>query len=437
MIRVSGPDTYPILRELFLPFGKKPFPGRNSVFPGQIRDPSTGEIVDRVVVSTFLSPNSYTGDDLAEIGAHGNPHLLTRILGLLNVSGARNAEAGEFTRRAFLNGKMDLLDVEATAQVLTATSSSQLRIAFNQMEGAPAARLKRIREKLLDQLVQIEAGLNFPEDSIEDVEPATFQACIADSHAEILRMVEFARQGRVLGEGLKIVLAGKPNVGKSSVLNAFLGRERAIVTEIPGTTRDTIEEQFSLAGLPVRLTDTAGIRGPQDRLEALGIERTRQALQNAFIAVGVFDRSLPASPEDLEVIHEIRNSDRPFLWLLNKSDLVPHEFDEGVLFPGQIERISALTGEGVPATLDAIASRVREEGVPRLDDLIVLGAQQYEALEAASGCLQRLREGEGRLFQDMVAVELEETVRRLGQITGETADLETLDRIFERFCIGK
>ncbi|HOT30248.1 MAG TPA: tRNA uridine-5-carboxymethylaminomethyl(34) synthesis GTPase MnmE [Candidatus Ozemobacteraceae bacterium] len=437
VIRMSGPDTGTILQKIFRPRGRRAFPAAFSAYAGDIVDPADGLVVDRVVVNTFLAPSSYTGEDLAEIGGHGNPAVLSRLLGVILAAGARGAEPGEFTRRAFLHGKMSLMDVEATAQLLDATTPGQIRVAVNQLEGTPAKRIRAVRERLLNLLVQLEAGLNFPEDAIEDLDPQLIRGELAAAEFDLRRFADSARHGDQVAAGLRIVIAGPPNAGKSSLMNALLGRERAIVTAIPGTTRDTLEETLSLHGIPLRLVDTAGLREPDDPIEELGIGRTQQAMAHAFAIVAVFDGSAGAGEGEAEVVKLLTGAGRPVIVALNKSDLPASGTPRRLPDEWPVVRLSATTGDGLPELAEAVDVLVRQAGLDILDDMLLLGAQQRQALEAALGAVSRAKAGLGALYDDMLALEIEEAVRQMGRVTGETADLQMLDRIFERFCIGK
>ncbi|NLI80039.1 MAG: tRNA uridine-5-carboxymethylaminomethyl(34) synthesis GTPase MnmE [Candidatus Riflebacteria bacterium] len=403
---------------------------------GTVRDPADGEVVDQVVVTTFPAPHSFTGEDVAEISAHGNPVVLGRVLGVLLRGGARAAEAGEFARRAFLNGKLDLLGVEAMAQVLAAATPGQARVAANQLEGLPTRRLSAIRARLLDHHVRLEATLNFPEDAIEEIDERRLARDLAGVLGDLERFAAAARHGGLVAGGLPVVLLGRPNTGKSSLLNALLGRERAIVTEIPGTTRDTLEETLTVGDLPVKLIDTAGLRAAADRVEALGMARTRAALDGAFLALPVYDGAEPLGADDREVARVVREAGVALVSVVNKADL-PRRAAVEELGPGPVVRVSALTGEGVPDLLAAIRAEAGRRGLERLEELVLLGAQQSEALERARQAVRRALDGLGSIYHDMLSVELEEAIRQLGLVTGEDVDPHTLDRIFERFCIGK
>ncbi len=436
MIRISGPETFPILQQVFRYDGKRTFPSPFAVFPGHLHSPSDRGAIDQVLVTTFCGPASYTGEDMAEVTLHGNPVLLSAALTALFEAGAHPAEPGEFIRRAFLNGKLDLLEVEAVSQLLSAATRTQAQIALQQLDGLPSQRIRAVRETLLERLTHLEATLNFPEEAIDELDQHRLKQQLQEAAGELERFLAAARHGNQLAAGLRVVLVGRPNTGKSSLLNRLIGRERAIVTEIPGTTRDTLEEIFSLGGLPVRLIDTAGLRSSDDRLEQLGIERTREAVAGAFLLIAIFDRSEPFTEEDKLTLQLVQQTGKPFLIALSKADL-PMRLDDAPAALKQAIPFSSRTGIGIQELADAAARRLRELEPGTLDDLMFLGAQQIASLAKAVEILHSLCSNLDTLYQDLIAVELEGVIRELGRVTGETVELNMLDRIFERFCIGK
>jgi tRNA modification GTPase len=436
LIRLSGPAAFDILKRIFKTGGKKTFPLPHCVYYGSITEPVTGQIADKVLVSTFIAPNSYTGENLAEISTHGNMVVVSRVLQIILRNGARAAEAGEFTRRAFLHGKMDLLEVEATSQLLSAGSMSQARLALNQLDGLPSQFISRIRSRILDHLVQLEASLNFPEDAIEAIDELILARDLKKIAAELEIFAENAANGSLVAGGLKVALLGRPNSGKSSIMNYMLGRERAIVTEIAGTTRDTLEESLMIGNYAVKLIDTAGLRKAGDRIEAIGIERTRRAIEESFALIGVFDGSTSVDVDDRLVLNELESAGKPFITVRNKADL-PQQLPDNFFTSKDPLVISALKGKGLDRLITAISHLIEEHGLGNYDDMVLLGAQQSAALERALSALKRACEGAGKMYQDMLAIDLEEVVRELGRVNGETVDVNTLDLIFERFCIGK
>ncbi len=436
MIRLSGPDTFEILKKVFKTGGKRAFPLHYSAYFGNIIDPESGYVADQVIVNTYISPKSYTGEDLAEISTHGNPVIVSKVLSILFKNGARQAEKGEFTRRAFLNGKMDLLEVEALSQLLYASSTTQARLALNQLDGLPSKYIAKIREEILEQLVQLEASLNFPEDAIESIDENALKIKLQKILSELCIFAENARNGTLISEGLKVAIVGKPNAGKSSLMNYLLGRDRAIVTDIPGTTRDTLEESIIIGSMPVKLIDTAGLRKAENDIEAIGIERTEKAIDTAFAVIGVFDGSKPSDSEDISVLKRLKSLNKPVLIIQNKSDL-PQKLEPDFLEGLNIIKSSATKGEGMSNLINSLTEILKTQGMDSLEEMVLLGASQTNALDKALTALKRAEEGIGNIYQDMLAIDLEEAVRELGRVNGETVDVNTLDMIFERFCIGK
>lgn len=436
LIRVSGPDTFKIIKRVFKPRGKRAFPLAFSAYHGDLVEPDTGLTADKVVVIAYLAPHSYTGEDVAEISTHGNPVVVSRVMGILLSLGIRAAEAGEFTRRAFINGKMDLLDVEAISHLLSADSVSQAQVALNQLDGLPSKYVEKIRDELVDHLVQLEASLNFPEDAIEAISEHNLKIHLTRIRSELAVFVNNANHGSLVANGVKVALLGRPNSGKSSILNLLLGRDRAIVTEVPGTTRDTLEETISVGNIPIRLIDTAGLREPGDQVEAIGIERSRLSIEGSYAVIGVFDASEAETVDDLAVLKELDNLNKPVIIVLNKKDLKTRISSE--LFENyEPVYLSALSGDGFNELIGRIEEIMVEGGISNFEDMVLLGAQQTNAINKALAAIDRACEGVGQIYQDMLAMELEDAVSELGRVTGQTVDVNTLDLIFERFCIGK
>lgn len=436
LIRVSGPDTFKVIKRIFKLGGKRAFPLAFSAYHGDLIEPDTGLTADKVVVIAYLAPYSYTGEDVAEISTHGNPVVVSRIMGILLSQGIRAAEAGEFTRRAFINGKMDLLDVEAVSHLLSADSVSQAQVALNQLDGLPSKYVAKIRDELVDHLVQLEASLNFPEDAIEAINEHKLKIQLTRIRSELAVFVNNANQGSLVANGVKVALVGRPNSGKSSLLNLLLGRDRAIVTEVPGTTRDTLEETISIGNIPIRLVDTAGLRQPGDQVEAIGIERSRLSIEEAYAVVGVFDASEIETADDIAVLSELKSLNKPVIFVLNKKDLKTRISTE--LFESHNPvYLSALNGDGFNELVGRIEKIMAEGGISNFEEMVLLGAQQTNAINKALAAVDRACEGVGQIYQDMLAIELEDAVSELGRVTGQTVDVNTLDLIFERFCIGK
>lgn len=436
LIRISGPQTFLILEKVFRPSKKSKFVKAFSVTYGEIIDPSTSFVADKVLVSTFPGPASYTGEDCAEIGLHGNPAIVSQVLGILCSTGVRSAEPGEFTRRAFINGKMDLLEIEALSQLLSAETDAQTRLALNQLDGLPSRHLTKIRNRLADLLVQLEASLNFPEDAIESVDVSVLQKELCSICSDLEHFQKNADRGRLISSGLKIALAGKPNTGKSSLLNTMLGRDRAIVSDIPGTTRDTLEETLQIASVPIKIIDTAGIRTTGDTIEVIGVKKAKEAFDKAFAIIALFDGSEPLSDEDKKLYTDLCLIDKPLIVAINKSDL---ELKADLSFFDKHDTVfvSTLDSKGLTELTAVLEHIIAESGMQSLEHMIIMGTRQLNALQSAIEAAKRARDGAQELYQDMLALELQEAVTELGRITGENVDFNALDLIFERFCIGK
>ena len=383
------------------------------------------------------APHTYTRQDMVEIHCHSGYAILRAILQAVLAQGARLAKPGEFTLRAFLSGRLDLSQAEGVLEVIQARTESALRVAQAHLAGGLGRRLAGVRVALLGVLAQLEAALDFPEEGAE-LTPAALKEQLADPRKELERLLATYRQGRLLREGVRVVLAGRPNVGKSSLLNRLLNADRAIVTDIPGTTRDVIEETVTLGGLAICLSDTAGLREARDRVEELGVARSREQLAQADLVLYLVDASDPPSPEDTRVIAEL--ADRPVIIVVNKTDLPP-QLDTDDLrraWPHPVVAISALTGQGLPDLEQAVLDLVLQGGVHPGGDMITQ-ARHADLLVRAGAALDR---GITLLDQaeppwELVALEVKESLLALGEITGEEVGDAVLDQIFSQFCIGK
>jgi tRNA modification GTPase len=425
LLRLSGPQAVAIADGIFC--GKivpSQAPARTQLF-GKIA--GDGEVIDEVLLSVFRAPASYTGEDLVEINCHGGILVTRRILALLLVRGARSAEPGEFTQRAFLNGKMDLTQAEAVMDLIRAQTTLALRAATEQLEGRLGSRIREIRETLLGLLAHVEAFIDFPD---EDIDPDTGAALLEKldgACSRISALLRTADQGRILREGVRAVICGEPNVGKSSLLNVLLGYERAIVSEIPGTTRDTIEEVINLRGIPLRLSDTAGLRDSSDLIEREGMARTLQSIERADLVLRVADGSVEDSGRrDAEARNEIL--------ILNKIDLGEHDSWRG----SDAVRVSCKTNAGLDALADAIFSRVMGGRVNAADVSVAINARHQACLKNAERFCGAARPAiADGLSAEFIAVELRAALDAVGEVVGKADTEELLGKIFSTFCIGK
>ncbi len=425
VVRLSGPGAIAIAGEIFR--GRKPVAelGARVQQFGRIAD--GGEVLDEVLVSVHRAPASYTGEDVVEIQCHGGILVTRRILDLVIARGARIAEPGEFTQRAFLHGKMDLTQAEAVMDVIRAQTDLALRAATEQMEGRLGRHIVALREALLAILAHVEAHIDFPDEDIDAATGAALLGRIDAVRGDVARLLRTADQGQILREGLRTVIFGEPNAGKSSLLNRLLGYERAIVSHLPGTTRDTVEEVVNLRGIPVRLIDTAGVRASEDILENAGIERTRQVLSRAGLVLQIADASVPPSGD-------LPQPAARTLLLLNKCDLgVDGAWDR----PGAL-RISCKTGEGFDALTRAIFDAAMEGAGSPDDFVIAINARHQACLQSAATYLDAARQAmEQAVSPEFIAVELRAALDAVGEVAGRLDAEELLGEIFSTFCIGK
>ena len=435
VVRLSGPDARRIGTEI-LSRGDVDWESHR-LYYGKVRDPDGGSVVDEVMFAFLREPRSYTGEDTVEIHCHGAPVVIRQVLGLALACGARHAEPGEFTKRAFLNGRLDLAQAEAVLDLIRSRTDKAAGVALGQMEGGLSQEVQELREQLVDTLVQVEAAIDFPEEEIELLQRQELGRKVAGVVDRISALVDSYEWGRLIREGVRVCIVGRPNVGKSSLLNALLGVERAIVTATPGTTRDFIEETVNLNGLPVVLWDTAGIRDRTEGVEQIGIDVTLKRLEESQGCMLVVDGSSPLAAEDLDVIERVR--ERPGLVVINKSDL-PRELDGSAVsrhLTGlrQVE-VSALTGQGLDMLKDALRECFLDSAEE--PEVVVTNVRHKAALERARASLVEVHRAvnEG-MPPDIVAVDLQEARDSLEEIIGTVTNDDILDRIFSQFCIGK
>lgn len=400
--------------------------------------------IDEVLVAVMRAPHSYTAEDIVEIHCHGGLYVLQALCESLRRGGARLAEPGEFTKRAFLNGRLDLAQAEAVLDTIQAKTDASLRLAQEQLRGRLSQEINRLRDSLVQLLAQVEAAIDFTEEDIVFIQPQELAGRLREVGAAIARLAGTSCEGRVLREGLPVAIVGRPNVGKSSLLNALLQSDRAIVTPVPGTTRDVLEEVLNIRGVPVRLLDTAGVRQTDDPVEQEGVRRSRAAMEQAELLLILVDGSLPLSDEDgkLMALHP----DKKRLLVINKSDLpcqvpdvsVPACFKASPEGTGAVVRISALTGAGLDGLRDAVRKTVLREDFEPGDSAVVTRLRHQSSLQKAREALANAAESaEGKLSGEFVAMDLRAGIDALGEITGAVTTDDILDRIFRDFCIGK
>lgn len=434
IIRLSGPRSLDLVRTLTLDQTWEPTHKRLELKP--LYEPSSHQLIDKALLTYFKSPHSFTGEDVIEINCHGSPLLVNKILESLLALDARAADAGEFTLRALTNGRLDLVQAEAIRDLIDAQTNAAVKQAARQLGGELSARLTPIKDALISIIVPLESSLEFVEDDLLDDINNKILADLEELDCKITALAETFRSGRLMKDGLKVALVGRPNVGKSSVFNGLLLHDRAIVTSIPGTTRDTLSEMLSLEGVPVLLTDTAGIHEAGDEVERLGIERTTRAFKEADLVVVVLDGSGPLTTEDFEVLSMVDGS--PAIIALNKNDLpsfslsfLPDDVSQTVI------SISAKEGQGFNILQNAIIQPVKNK-IDFESDFLITNSRHFDLLMRTGNSLKSsMVLLEQKSSEELVLVGLYNALRYLGQITGETTAEDVLTEIFSTFCIGK
>ena len=441
IIRVSGPDTMQILKKLFVPSHGRPFEQWKShvMQLGRIENPDSKALIDEVMLTVMRAPRTYTREDMAEIHCHGSPLVLHHVLELLLQHSAVLAEPGEFTKRAFLNGRLDLVQAEAVMDIIRARTSGGLDAALHQLAGKLSQPLTHIRDDLVRLLAHIEAGIDFVE---EDITFVTSEECVSGitaSIAALQALIDTAEEGRLLRDGLATAIIGRPNVGKSSLLNALTQSDRAIVTPLPGTTRDVVEEFLNIRGIPIKLLDTAGIRHSHDVVEQEGVRRAYRALEQAEFILVVLDGSTALEEQDREILQQVQG--KQHLIVLNKVDLGTQISADELRqshASAAIVSISATTGLGLEDLKDAVKKAVLHTARQSGDQVIVTQARHKnalckarEALEFVLGSIDNQQPGE------CLALDLRAAVDALGEIVGVTTTDDILGQIFSKFCIGK
>ena len=435
IVRLSGPEALDIALRLFVPARRALGDGieSNRLYYGHIVDPDAESAVDEVLLSYMKEPHTYTRQPVVEINAHGGIVPLREILTLCLASGARMAHEGEFTLRAFLNGRIDLAQAEAVLDVVCAKTEASLRVAVDQLGGRLSKGVRAIRDRLLDLLAYLEASIDFPEDEIP---PRQIGPELEQARQALSNLLTEASQGMVYRQGIRTAIVGRPNVGKSSLLNRLLRSDRAIVTPIPGTTRDTLEETLSLRGIPLVLVDTAGIGETVHIIEQMGMERSRRSIQSADLVLLVLDGGEPPTEADRQVAD--LSADRTTIVVVNKSDLPAASGHAQLLPEAPHVSLSAKTGDGIPELESLILETVFSGKVIASNEPIASNPRHRDLFRRA---LVHVQEAQGALSEglpaDLVAIDVSEAVNALGEITGETASEDLLDRIFGSFCIGK
>ena len=436
IIRISGDKSFEILERIFNTKNPNRDLGFYKFNYGFIHD--NGKIVDEVMAVRMKAPKTYTCEDVVEINCHGGHLISEKVLELVLKNGARHAEQGEFTKRAFMNGRIDLSQAEAVMDIIHGKTEKSISLSLEQLRGDLRDKIASFKKALLDVTAHVNVVLDYPEEGIDDPLPSNLRENLENVYAEADRLISSYDKGKKIKEGIKTVIAGKPNVGKSTLLNSLLKEERAIVTHIPGTTRDVIEEIINIKGIPLVLTDTAGIRKTEDIVENIGVEKSKKFIENADLVLLVLDASRELESEDREVIEEIQNHNKKTIVLLNKIDLERKiELEEFNL--ENILEISAKDNIGIEDMEERIYSYIVEENVEDSSEkLIITNIRHKTALEKTKDAIRNIFETiEARMPMDLISVDLKEALDSLSEITGEISSEDILDHVFGNFCVGK
>jgi len=438
IIRISGQRAKEILDCIFVPTKGKTIQSRKLTY-GVIADRHSKEVIDEVLAVFMPAPYTYTREDVVEINCHGSVVALRKTLDLVLRSGAVLAEPGEFTKRAFLNGRIDLSQAEAVIDLVKAKTEKSFETAVNQLEGSVSSKVKDIRKELLDLLVKITVNIDYPDEDIEEITYSGMTDSIKQIGDVIEKLLSTAEAGRIIKDGLKVVICGRPNVGKSSLLNAMMKENRAIVTDIPGTTRDIIEETVNIRGIPVRIFDTAGIRNTDDKIEKLGIEKSKEAFNQADLIILILDGSEEPTASDLELLEF--SAGRKAIVLINKTDIDKKIFEKQILekLP-ECEIIdTAITEEiGIDKVEEKIEEFVYRGKVRQGESLLITNARHKSLLLRAGEALSdALDMAERKEALDFIEIDVRNAWELLGEITGETTSEDIINEIFAKFCLGK
>lgn len=437
IIRMSGDKSFDIIKKIFKTKTEKVDIKPNTINYGHIV--SGNEIIDEVLVSFFKSPKSFTTENMVEINSHGGIVIMNKILDLCLKNGAELAEPGEFTKRAFLNGRIDLSQAEAIVDIINAKSEKEAKASVKQLNGYLSNRLRKIKDKIMEVLVDIEASIDYPEYDIEEVTENRVTNSMKEIKEELNDLRKTFDNGKLIKEGIKVAIIGRPNAGKSSLLNAILKEDRAIVTEIEGTTRDTIEEFIQIDGIPIKIIDTAGIRETENIVEQIGITKSKEVANEADLVITIIDSSKELSKEDIEILKFIK--DKKAIILLNKMDLdtkVTHEKIIKIVNNKEILDISALNKEGIEELFETISNMYKFNEIEIDDSVTITNNRHKNAIENMIKSVEKAEDAINRKMPiDVVTIHITDILGEMGKITGESVSEDVINEIFKKFCLGK
>ena len=439
IVRMSGKKCFDVLDKIFMPKKKQPIEEIKgyTIKYGNIVE--NGEVVDEVLVSYFKAPKSYTTENMCEINSHGGNVIVKRILELCLKNGAELAQPGEFTKRAFLNGRIDLLQAESVIDVIHAKSEKEAKTGMRQLEGFLSKEIAQIKQEIMDVMVNIEVTIDYPEYDVEDVTNKQIEDMLESVQEKLERLEKSFDNGKLLKEGIKTAIIGKPNAGKSSLLNAILKEDRAIVTEYEGTTRDTIEEFVTINGIPLKLIDTAGIRNAKDEVEKIGIAKSREIANSAELIIAIFDASKELTEEDMEILKLAKT--KKSILLLNKMDLdvkIDEKDDRLREASANILKISALNRSGIEKLYDMITNLFHLDEINLDNENVITNVRQKNLITKAIENVKKAKETmANQMPLDIIAIFIKDILEDLGNITGEVVNEDIINEIFSKFCLGK
>lgn len=433
IVRISGKDAMNIIKKILKTKNISDFPSHTIKYGHIVGE--DGKVIDEVLVSYFEAPKTYTGEDVCEINCHGGNLVTKQILELVLRNGANLAEPGEFTKRAFLNGKMDLSQAEAVMDVINSKSLKEKNASLSQLEGVLGKRISGIKANLVDLLVDVEANIDYPEYDVEEVRREKIEKILDENIVELQKLENSFESGKVLKNGVNTVIVGKPNVGKSSLMNVLLKEERAIVTEIPGTTRDTIEEYLTIRGVPLKIVDTAGIRETTDIVEGIGVEKSKKALKEAELVLVLLDGTRPLEEQDYEILQEVKEKNH--LILINKTD-EESKIEKEKIHDENVLEISAKTLAGIDELEQKIEEMFQIKEINVNDEIVVTNIRHKDLISKAKEQIKSVQNAlKSGVPIDVISIELQNAVQFLGEITGETVSEDVITGIFKKFCLGK
>lgn len=439
IVRLSGPEAITIANRIFSGKNLKTVPS-HTLHYGKIIDPHSDELVDEVIVSVMRAPKTFTVEDIVEINGHGGIVAVKRLLQLVLDEGARLAEPGEFTKRAFLNGRIDLSQAEAVMDVISSQMNQAMQVAMNQLEGRLSKLIQKLRQHLIETIAHVEVNIDYPEyDDVEEMTHDMMEEKTAIVLEEINKLLQVAAQGKILREGIKTAIIGRPNVGKSSLLNSLVQEERAIVTDIAGTTRDVIEEYVNVRGIPLRLMDTAGIRETDDIVERIGVERSQQILSSADLTLFMLNYNDTLTNDDRMIFSLLENL--PYIIIINKTDL-PGQLNikevEELAKGKKIVTMSLINDKGIDELEQSISQLFFENELVDRDTIYISNVRHIHLLKQAKKALEDARDGLSmHMPLDIVQIDVRRTWEFLGEIIGDTASESLIDQLFSQFCLGK